>query len=151
MNVLLDTNILARMVQPAHPHHQASVDAVDILQARGDTPCIVPQVFYEYWVVATRPVAGNGLGFSAVRVASDLTRLQALFPLLLDTPAVFAEWERLVTTYGVLGKTAHDAWLVAAMLVQGIAHILTFNLADFARYSAIVVLDPSAIVAPSSP
>src|SRR5262249_50808305 len=33
----------------------------------------------------------------------------ALFPLLPDSPAIFPEWERLVSTHSVLGKNAHDA------------------------------------------
>ena len=65
MNVLLDTNILARMAQPGTVPYQTTLDAVNALQLRGDIPCLVPQVLYELWVVATRPVAVNGLGLTA--------------------------------------------------------------------------------------
>jgi len=44
--------------------------------------------------------------------------------------------------YGVSGKKTHDARLVAAMTIQGIAHILTFNSADFARYPGITAIEP---------
>ncbi len=77
-----------------------------------------------------------------------LNRIKSLFPLLPDLPAHFYEWERLVTTHKVSGKSAHDARLAAAMSVHGLTHILTFNTADFARYPGVTALDPST-VAPS--
>jgi predicted nucleic acid-binding protein len=79
----------------------------------------------------------------------SLARLKALFPLFPETPAVYPEWERLVTTHQVAGKNAHDARLVAAMTVHGITHILTFNTGDFARYPGIIVLDPNTVAPPS--
>src|SRR5205823_247730 len=82
MNVLFDTNILLRMAQAGHAHHQISMNASVVIYRRGDTPCLVPQVLYEYWVVVTRPIAQNGLGWSAVEAASKLTQLQSLFTLL---------------------------------------------------------------------
>jgi predicted nucleic acid-binding protein len=48
-------------------------------------------------------------------------------------------------THGVSGKKAHDARLVAAMTVNGITHILTFNADDFTRYTGITVLHPSKL------
>ncbi len=39
----------------------------------------------------------------------------------------------------------HDARLVAAMLVHGLSHILTFNTTEFARYSEITAVHPTAI------
>jgi hypothetical protein len=47
--------------------------------------------------------------------------------------------------HGVCGKKAHDTRLVAAMLVHGVKHILTFNVGDFARYPNVVVLDPISL------
>ena len=64
MTVLLDANILLRMIEPLNEHHRSAVDAVAMLRASGETPCLTPQVLYELWVVATRPVAVNGLGLS---------------------------------------------------------------------------------------
>ncbi len=151
MNVLLDTNILARLAQHTHPLHATARDAVAALQQSGATLLLVPQNFYEFWVVATRPVAANGLGFSATQADAELARLEALFPLLSDTPALLAEWRRLVVAYGVLGKNGHDARLVAALLVHGLTHLLTFNVADFARFPGITVLDPAVVATPPLP
>lgn len=54
--------------------------------------------------------------------------------------------EQLVIQHQVQGKNAHDARLVAAMLVHRIARLLTFNKADFARYSAIVAMSPQDVI-----
>ncbi len=151
MNVLLDTNILGRIVEIGHVQHRLALDATNALGTRGDTPCLVPQTLYELWVVATRPAAANGFGFTPAQAAVELTRMQVLFPLLSDTPAIFPEWQRLVVVHQVSGKNAHDARLVAAMLVHGITHVLTFNTADFARYSEITALDPGSIAPAPSP
>jgi predicted nucleic acid-binding protein len=145
MNILLDTNVLARLAQPAHPHHHLAVTAVDALDQQGNQLCLVPQVLYEFWVVATRPLASNGLGFSAAEAAGELSRILGLFKLFPETAAVFPEWQSLVTMQTVMGKNAHDARLVAAMLVNGLTYLLTFNVADFSRYAAIQVMDPAAV------
>lgn len=45
-----------------------------------------------------------------------------------------------------MGVNVHDARLVAAMLVHGLTHILTFNISDFARYSEITAVHPTTII-----
>lgn len=152
MNVLLDTNVLTRMAQPGTALYRTALDAVTALQLRGDVLCLVPQVLYEFWVVATRPVAVNGLGFSAAVADAELTNVLSLFPLLFpDTPSILPEWRRLVATHQVLGRNAHDARLVAAMTVHGLTRLLTFNTADFARFPGIAALDPVSLIAPPTP
>ena len=42
MDILLDTNLLARCIQPSHPLHATAVDALKELAARKDRLCIVP-------------------------------------------------------------------------------------------------------------
>ena len=151
MNVLLDTNILTRMAQPGHFQYQIAIDATDTIGQRGDTPCLIPQVLYEFWVVATRPVSQNGLGFDVATTTTELSRIKSLFALFPDTATIFPEWEHLVTTLQVVGKEAHDARIVAAMKIHGLIHILTLNTADFARYPGVVPLDPATIGAPPKP
>ena len=151
MNVLLDTNIVGRMAEVGHAQHHVAVDAVAALVARGDVPCLVPQVLYEFWVVATRPVAANGLGLTAGQADAELSRLSGLYPLLADSQSLFPEWRRLVAAHSVLGKSAHDARLVAAMLVHGLTHLLTFNTGDFTRYQGIIALDPPSVASPPTP
>lgn len=113
--------------------------------------CLVPQALYEFWVVCTRPVAVNGLGKSAADSANELSNLKSFFTLLPDSPAIFPEWERLVTSLAVIGKGAHDARIVAAMIVNGVTHLLTFNDADFTRYAMISAITPDAVLAGGVP
>jgi predicted nucleic acid-binding protein len=151
MSVLLDTNIPGRMAEAGHPQQQIAIDAVAALISRGDSPCLVPQVLYEFWVVATRPVAANGLGLSAAEAEAEISRLETLYPIFQDSPAIYPEWKRIVAAHQVLGRTAHDARLVAAMAVHGVTHILTFNPAHFSRFPGIVALDPVSLLAPPTP
>jgi len=140
--VLLDTNTLLRTLQPLHPQREMVRVAIKALPARGRDLHIVPQNLFELWVVATRPVSQNGLGLSPPEATSELTRLKSMFPLLPDTPAIYPVWESLVIEYRVTGKPAHDARLVAAMMVHGLTAILTFDKAGFSRYAGIEVVDP---------
>lgn len=149
MTVLLDTNILLRIAQPAHAQHQVALAATDHLGHQGILLHVVPQVLYEFWVVATRPEARNGLGMTAPRAEAELARIKAFFTLLLDRRRLFSEWEQLVLTHRVLGKNAHDARLVAAMRTHGLTHLLTFNTADFTRFPGITVVDPASVLPPT--
>ena len=74
-----------------------------------------------------------------------MSALKRLFDLLPELP-LQDEWERLVAHYHVSGKNAHDARLVAAMVVHGVDGILTFNAQDFVRYTEIRVLDAAKVV-----
>lgn len=151
MNVLVDTNILTRSAEPGHPLHHVCRQAIATLRLQGRTLCLVPQNFYEFWVVCTRPTTVNGLGKSAAEAAAEIAAFKTLFLFLPDTPALCTEWERLATAAGVLGKNAHDARFVAAMRVHGATHLLTLNDADFRRYSGITVLTPAGVLAATTP
>ncbi len=143
--ILLDTNILARSAQPAHSQHQTAVDAVAVLRLQGEILCLVPQVLYGYWSVATRPVAQNGLGMTAADASADIAASVGRFQFFHDERAIFERWQQLVVQCQSLGKNGHDARLVAAMKRHGIVQILTFNMPDFHRYPGIQVLDPRQV------
>src|SRR5439155_14932138 len=110
---------------------------------------VVPQNFYEFWVVATRPASVNGLGKTAAEALLDLTNLKSLFLWLDDSPLVYGVWEGLVTGTPILGKNAHDARFVAAMSVRGLTHLLTFNTQDFRQYPGITAVAPADVLASS--
>ena len=94
----------------------------------------------------TRPVERNGLGLAPSAAGSELARIQTTFYRLPETPAIYPAWERLVTQHQVYGKPAHDARLVAAMLVHGFTAILTFDKSVFSRYPGITVVDAADVV-----
>ena len=147
MNILVDSNILIRLTNAADPQHLLAADAADKLELGGNNLCIVPQNVYEFWSVATRPIANKGLGLSVVEVQSEVARFQRLFIFFEDRPAIFTTWENLVALHAIIGKNAHDARLVAAMAVHGITHLLTFNQQDFQRFTNITVLTPADVMA----
>ena len=145
MAILIDTNILLRLLQPHHPHSAVAERAVRTLRTRNESLNVTPQNLMEFWAVATRPASDNGLGMIAENAAAELTSFQRLFTLLPETASVFQEWERVVSKHQVSGKNTHDAHLVAAMNVYGITRILTFNVQDFTRYSEISAVHPARV------
>jgi predicted nucleic acid-binding protein len=135
--ILLDSNILLRLVKTTDPAFPAVSTAVTTLLSAGDTLCIVPQNLYEFWAVATRPAVGaNGLGLSIIECRTEIARFKRLFHLLRDPLSLF--------------RTSFDARLVAAMRPLGIVKILTLNGSDFTRFPGITIIDPTAPVSPQS-
>jgi predicted nucleic acid-binding protein len=151
MNVVLDANVLLRLADPTSAAHAIATTGVSTLRAQGDSLHIVPQSVYEFWVVATRPTANNGLGLSIAECLREVANLKASFSLLDDRPTLFAEWEAIVAVFACHGKVAHDAPHVAAMRTHGLTHLLTFNRGDFSRYPGLTLLDPNTVGASGPP
>jgi len=142
---LVDTNIWLRAVQRESPHHALAVNALAALLTRGEVIGLVAQNLIEFWSVASRPSAANGLGWPVATVLQEIDRLLTQFPLLEETPALFTHWRHLVTTHQIIGRRVHDARLVAAMLAHGVTHLLTFNGDDFRAFNEIVVVSPTDV------
>ena len=147
MRILVDTNILLRLVHAGHPQQAEGEQAVRHLIRERHELRLVPQILYEFWVVATRPADQNGLGFSAGDVSRQLAAWRGLFPTLRDERGILERWQSLVDSLSVVGKSAHDARLVAAMERHGLTRLLTFNLTDFQRYPSIQLLDQAVVIA----
>ena len=147
MRVLLDTNILLRVQNPNDGQHGVAVDAVEALLSRGHQLVLVPQILYEFWVVATRPTDVNGLGMKTDEVADAVDQFLNLYSLLRDERAIFDRWLDLVSDHAVRGVNAHDARLAAAMRRHRIDAILTFNVKHFRRFGQVKVLEPGAVTA----
>lgn len=145
MKWLVDTNLLLRIAQPSHPMYVDASRSLATIAGRGDQLGIIPQNLIEFWVVATRPIADNGLGISPANAADELINFKNLFVVLPDEAGIFLQWEGLVIKYNVSGKQAHDTRLVAAMLVHGLTHLLTFNDRNFKRYDEIAVVNPQNV------
>lgn len=146
MSYRIDTNVLLRVVQKNHPMHTDARRAFVTLRKQNEKLCIISQNLIEFWAVATRPVASNALGLTADEAEKAINKLKRIFILLPDTPVIFTVWENLVIKYQVMGKQAHDTRLVAAMIAHQMTHLLTFNTADFKRFSEITTVDPRTIV-----
>ena len=145
MSFAVDTNVLLRNIADGDVAQPIAKNGLFVLRDRGDILSIFPQNLIEFWAVATRPVSNNGLGLSVAQAQVEIVSLKTLFALLPDTPEIFSEWEKIVLQYRVSGKQVHDARLVAAMRVHNVTHLLTFNTADFKRFSFITAVSPQAI------
>lgn len=150
MRILLDTNVLLRLVETGHPQHPQATAAIDALRRQGHHLCLVPQNLYEFWVVATRPSDVNGLGMTPSEAQIIINDFLRLFTLLRDERAIFEQWFELVVQQSVCGVKAHDARLAAAMQRHGVDRILTFNAGDFRRFDRITVTEPGHVVATTS-
>ena len=147
MRVLLDTNLLTRLINEVNQEfYRPAVASVEQLRNAGHTLCLVPQNVYEFWSVATRPVESNGLGMSPEAARQEVDEFLPLFHLLRDERSIFAKWLELVTSVGVSGRPSHDARLVAAMLRHDVTHILSFNEADFRRFTEVTAVNPTALL-----
>jgi predicted nucleic acid-binding protein len=143
---LLDSNILLRLFHRSDPQHALVRHAVRTLWARGDRFCYTSQILGEFWNVCTRPgAARGGFGLSVAETDRRLRLIERLYFLLLDTSAVHAEWRRLLVAHAVTGVQVHDTRIVVAMSVHGVAHLLTFNGGDFARFSGVTAQHPRDI------
>jgi predicted nucleic acid-binding protein len=132
---LVDTNVLLRLAVPADPRHLSARRAVEALEEAG--LYVGSQNFVEFWNVATRPVDNNGLGLKVPIAERVLSQLEQAFSRLPEPAEVYDRWRELVVRFGVSGVKVHDARLVALMLANDIAQILTFNAADFRRYEVL--------------
>ncbi|MBL8812800.1 MAG: PIN domain-containing protein [Planctomycetaceae bacterium] len=146
MKMLVDTNVILRFTQKANPSHAVARSALTHVSRLGHELCLVPQSIYEYWVVATRPIAVNGFGMLAGVADRHVQELLQRFTLLRDERGIYSRWHDLVVMHNVQGKQAHDTRLVAAMERHSVKRLLTFNKSDFGRFPTIVAFSPDEIV-----
>ncbi len=148
MRYLADSNILLRLSKPDDHDYSVVRAAVDSLWAAGADLCYTSQNLAEFWNVCTRPADRNGFGLSIAEADRRATLIEADLVLLPDNELIHHEWRRLIVAHKVSGVQVHDARLVAAMIVHGITHLLTFDQSDFMRYPGITVVHPRQVVHP---
>jgi predicted nucleic acid-binding protein len=146
MRVLVDTNTLLRSVQPNHPLCSQATQAVAKLIRQRDSVFFCAQNIAEFWNVATRPADRNGLGLSPEEVLQEVSNIEKSLTLLPDVPAIYGAWKQLVAAHKVQGVKVYDARLVAIMSVYSVECVLTFNSADFERFSNVRAIHPSSLV-----
>lgn len=142
---LLDTNIILRFTDTHSFEYDLINDAISQILVQDGQYFITSQVVIEFWVVATRPVTANGLGWTPEETEQAVQMLINQFELLEETPDIFRLWLNLVTTYKISGKRVHDLRIQAVMLTHNISHILTLNPKDFVEVEGIHIIHPSSI------
>jgi predicted nucleic acid-binding protein len=148
MPFLADTGILLRLLERSDPQHAIIRQAVRHLRSRGERLVTAPQNAAEFWNVCTRPAAARGgLGLSLAETDRRLSLIERLFQVLPDAPASYGIWRQLALAHSVMGVQVHDARLVSFMAAHGLTHLLTLNVADFARFPAVTAMTPSDVIA----
>jgi predicted nucleic acid-binding protein len=147
---LVDSNVLLRWIKPDDRDYPVVVSAIDAILQQGAVLCYTSQNVGEFWNTCTRPLERNGYGLSPQEADRRAKFFEDKPHLLPDSPTVHQEWRRLLVTYNVSGVQVHDARLVAAMRVQDVPRILTFNDKDFARYRDIEAIHPRSVSAKRS-
>jgi predicted nucleic acid-binding protein len=142
---LLDTNILLRSRDIASPDYNLVDRTIRYLISNNHRCFITSQVLIEFWVVATRPVAVNGLGWIPEETERAVQMLLKQFEWLEETPDIFRLWLSLATTHKISGKRTHDLRIQAVVLAYNINHILTLNPKDFVKVEGITIVHPNSI------
>ncbi len=144
MIIAFDTNILLRLNHHDDPQHQEVRLAIRRLRTIKATCCIFPQQAAEFWNVSTRPASNRGgYGQSFSMTMRQLQLIERLFILQPDMAGMYVTWRELIEKHQVIGLQAHDTRIVAAMIEHDATHLLTYNVADFNRFSEITALTPT--------
>ena len=132
----IDTNVLVYSTAETAPFHQQARAALAREAASGPL-AISRQVLREYLATVTRPQTWSR-ALTLAEAFEDAAAFVRRFTVLEDGPAA---WDRLVElsrAFAFGGKQVHDANLVATMLAHGVTRLLTFNVADFRRFGAVI-------------
>jgi predicted nucleic acid-binding protein len=142
---LLDINILLRSRDIGSPEYNLVDRTIRHLISSNHQCFITSQVLIEFWVVATRPVAVNGLGWTPGETQQAVEMLINQFEWLEEILDIFHLWFNLATTHQISGKRTHDLRIQAVMLAHNISHILTLNPKDFVKIEGITIIHPNSI------
>lgn len=139
---LLDTNILVRAADTSSANHYLANEAINKIITDGNECVITSQVIIEFWVVATRPIDVNGLGWNTQLTKDYINDLLDNFRLIPENVEIFKNWLQLVRDYDIKGKRTHDIRLLAVMKSNNLTHLLTFNPKDFILIPNITIIQP---------
>jgi predicted nucleic acid-binding protein len=141
MPYLADTNIVIRRSVTGDPQYATISAALTLLQQQGETVYVTAQNLVEFHALASRPIKANGWGLTTAQATAERRKIEAIFPLLPETPGIYPLRRNLIDTYSVIGRQVYDARLVAVMQAHAITHLLTLDPTDFRRYAAIIIVE----------
>ena len=142
---LIDTNILLQIVNPSMPGHLLCKQVLADLYESGNRLYFTLQIASEFWNVSTRPLEKNGHGSDPGQASRNWAAIEQLTTFLPDDRIVYRMWRDLVETNRVRGVQVHNAKLAATMLAYNVPNLLTLNVSDFARFTRIRAIHPSAV------
>ncbi len=138
--IFLDTNVLVFATIPSSPFHASAIASLHAIAQSSATTWISRQVIREYLVQLTRPgvLPTPLVGQLAV---SQATTLSQIYQVADENSKVAAELFTLIRSGLAVGKSVHDANVVATCLAYGIPRILTHNRTDFQRFAHLVKIE----------
>ncbi len=135
--LFVDTNVLLTATDESRPQHQDAIRLLTEAGSSGTHLAASGQILREYLVVATRPLAVNGLGLNVRDATANVNEFLRRVHLYDETEDVARRLRRIALTYGLSGKRLHDANIVATMATHGISTLVTQNAEDFALFDEI--------------
>lgn len=139
---MVDTNVLLAATNTARADHDSSRRVFSQALDEGIHLATCGQILREYLVVATRPIAVNGLGLCVADALKNLAWFRKRLVYFEEPETVHRTLVTLVESTGINGKRIHDANIVALMHYSGIRSIVTNNPEDFSPFPGIVPLPP---------
>ena len=137
--LFIDTNILVYSTVKESPFHQQALAALETAYNAGRPLWISRQIIREFLVIMTRPQAFEALPKDSVlQQTNDFCHR---FNVADDTGNVTQQLLSLLKQYPSGGKQVHDTNIVAAMLANGVTHLLTHNVKDFKRFDHVLVVE----------
>lgn len=145
----VDTNVLIAATDRSRATHPAALRVIELVTRLGGHLAWSGQVKREYLVVATRPLAGNGLGLEPSSAVENIGHFSRRMHILDETEQVSRRLEKLVSKHDLRGKRIHDAGIVATMMEAGLSLLITDDSSDYRPFDSIRALTPSEVVAGS--
>ena len=132
----VDTNVLVYAAVRSSPFRDRARAAL-AGAAAGGTLSLSRQVLREYIAAMTRPQTW-GKPLTLTEAMADAAAFVQRLLILEDGPPVWDQLVQLSRAYSFGGRQVHDANVVATMLAHGESRLLTFNAADFRRFSTLI-------------
>ena len=132
----VDTNVLVYATATSAPFRDRARAAL-VRLAADEQLWVSRQILREYVAVMTRPQTW-GRALSLAEAMTDAAVFERRFTVLEDGQLVWDQLMDLSRRYSFGGRQVHDANVVATMLAHGERRLLTFNEADFRRFTPLI-------------
>ena len=132
----VDTNVLVYATATSAPFRDRARAAL-VRLAADEQLSVSLQILREYVAVMTRPQTW-GRALSLAEAMTDAAVFERRFTVLEDGQLVWDQLMDLSRRYSFGGRQVHDANVVATMLAHGERRLLTFNEADFRRFTPLI-------------
>ena len=140
--VFLDTNVLLAATDEGREEHNRARAILNDWPADGIALYASGQVLREYLCLATREVVDSGLGLARADAVANVVAFRDRISSLDENEKVTSRLLDLLENIDCGGKQAHDANVVATMLVHGVETLVTANEAYFKPFAEHIRISP---------